>query len=134
MVKRAAVIIAKTGPLVLVATNRKFGGISLPGGKVEEHESIMDAANRELQEEAGCHCPYVMTELCEGPSAVEEDRLVTVFYAPGLVGRLGSREMGTTPFFTTWNSLLSQSKFTKFYNTYFPRGVRHLKDTILDLD
>lgn len=134
MTKRAAVIVAKTGPLVLVATNRKFGGISLPGGKVEEHERIYDAANRECLEEAGCHCPYPLIELCEGPSAVEEDRLVTVYYAPRLVGRLGSKEVGTMPFFTTWNDLLKRSKFTAFYLKYFPQGVRHLKDTVLDLE
>lgn len=134
MTKRAAVILAKTGPLVLVATNRKFGGISLPGGKVEEHEGIADAANRELGEETGCRCHLPLIELCEGPSAVEEDRLVTAYYAPKLTGRLGSKEVGTLPFFTTWNDLLKRSKFTAFYLKYFPQGVRHLKDTILDLE
>ena len=39
--------------LILTVTNRRFGGFTLPGGKVEEGEDPIVAAYRELFEETG---------------------------------------------------------------------------------
>lgn len=41
-------------PKLLTVTNRRWGGFSCPGGKVEPGEGFIAAARRELQEETGC--------------------------------------------------------------------------------
>lgn len=38
---------------ILTVTNRRWGGFSAPGGKIEEGEKPIDAARRELLEETG---------------------------------------------------------------------------------
>ena len=41
-------------PRLLTVTNRRWGGFSCPGGKVDKGESLMAAARREFFEETGC--------------------------------------------------------------------------------
>lgn len=41
-------------PRLLTVTNRRWGGFSCPGGKVDKGESLLAAAKRELLEETGC--------------------------------------------------------------------------------
>lgn len=47
------VCIRREDGMFLVVTNKKFGGFTFPGGKVEEGETSSQAAIRELEEETG---------------------------------------------------------------------------------
>ncbi|MDR0790925.1 MAG: NUDIX domain-containing protein [Methanomassiliicoccaceae archaeon] len=56
--------VAFSGPLFLMAYNPKRNGWEMPGGMLEEHEGIKDAAVREYLEESGYHVRIVsMTEM-----------------------------------------------------------------------
>lgn len=45
---------SKAHTKLLTVTNRRWGGFSCPGGKVAPSETLIEAARRELLEEAGC--------------------------------------------------------------------------------
>ena len=47
------VCIRREDGMFLVVTNKKYGGFTFPGGKVEKYESASQAAIRELREETG---------------------------------------------------------------------------------
>jgi ADP-ribose pyrophosphatase YjhB (NUDIX family) len=132
--KQAAVVLVKTGPLVLVSRNPKYGGIALPGGKVEEGESIISAAIRELEEETGVLChPENLCPILKVPSSVEADRMVTILHAYAVLGSiLHARKPGDGPaYFTTWQTLLEDSPFKALYRKHFPIGIRYLANTLL---
>lgn len=44
---------------VAIINVKNHGYYKIPGGGVENNEDIIDAARREVQEEAGCHCEII---------------------------------------------------------------------------
>lgn len=78
---RASAIIENMSGCYAVMYSHKFNLYSLPGGGVENGESIQDALTREISEETGCSCDCV-----EELGYVEENRKhcnyrqITYFY------------------------------------------------------
>lgn len=135
---RAAVIIilqdtykSPRDPHVLAVTNRRFGGFSLPGGKLDKEESPKQGAIRELFEETALHLGEDdLTLLCQYPNTISNEVCeVSVFHALSVFGVRVEREEGTKHDFMTWQQLIAASPFAQFYREHFPEGVRHLRGT-----
>jgi 8-oxo-dGTP pyrophosphatase MutT (NUDIX family) len=133
LIHSAGVVLVKQGPLVLVSTNRKYGGIALPGGKAGPTEGPWSAAVRELEEETGVRTSNDCLRLVlKAPSSVEPERMVWVFFAIHVYGILKPREEGTQAYFTTQRRLFDDSPFKDFYRQYFRQGFDHFADTKLE--
>jgi 8-oxo-dGTP pyrophosphatase MutT (NUDIX family) len=124
----AGVVLAKRGPLILVVTNRKYGGLCLPGGKGEDGENILQTAVREFKEESGLEIVGELRPIAQGPSCMDKERMVHVFLAELIYGSI-SPEEGADAYFTTWERLVAASPFKPFYNEHFPYGVNHFRNT-----
>lgn len=53
-VRSSVAVLVKKREKFLTVTNRRWGGFSIPGGKLELGETDQEAARRELFEETGC--------------------------------------------------------------------------------
>jgi 8-oxo-dGTP pyrophosphatase MutT (NUDIX family) len=130
----------------LMVTSRKYGGHCLPGGKVEEKDMPTDcfgdlrfnhrtiaaiAAQRELEEETGLSATRIVW-LFAAPSAVESSRMVHVFYASCVEGRVNQREEGTIPEWFEWGRW-PEGPFDRFYKEHFPNGIGHFPETVITL-
>lgn len=122
-------------PLVLVVTNRAFGGLSLPGGKVKDGEDPRRAAIREVHEETGIILlGHDLSHVARSVNVISVDGVpeecdVTVFHARHMFGDARDVEEGTTHSWVTWFELLDRSPFRPFYAKHFPDGVLHLRGT-----
>jgi len=65
LLRSSVEILVWNGGRLLTVTNRRWGGFSCPGGKVDPGENFLDAAWREFKEETGCD-PVAMTPFIGG--------------------------------------------------------------------
>jgi 8-oxo-dGTP pyrophosphatase MutT (NUDIX family) len=68
VMKEAVLALIKKGDLFLALPHRVTGKIGLPGGKVDNEETLKEALKRECLEEAGIHintCHLIFSELAE---------------------------------------------------------------------
>lgn len=74
--RRSVSIVAKRNGQVLVVSSRKWGGFSLPGGKIDPGETPDQAAVREFREETGCEIVDLkpLGEIEHNPVAQDPDR------------------------------------------------------------
>lgn len=119
-------------PVILAVTNRRYGGIGLPGGKVNEGELPRRAAIRELREETHLIVTHSdLTFLLKATSAAHEPFTeVHLFFARAVWGEPRDIEDGTRHRWVTMGELLDASPFAAFYTQHLPDGVHHLAPTL----
>lgn len=134
---RAAVVLVtrrfhSREPQILAVTNRHYGGLGLPGGKVDEGEPPRRAAMRELFEETRLIVVHSdLTFLLKAPSAVVEPVTeVHLYFARAVWGEPQDMERGTAHAWVTMSELLDVSPFRDFYTQHLPDGVQHLVPTL----
>ena len=126
----AGVVLIVHSGKVLTVTNRRYGGVSLPGGKTEPPERTIDAAVRELREETNLTARTEdLVLVASGSTAGLEERDVLVFLARRTAGFAKSVESGTEVSWLRWDELLAKSPFEGFYRQHFAQGVGHFRDT-----
>lgn len=117
----AAVSFVERDGKVLAVWNRRYKGWSMPGGKVEEGETIAHAQVRELREETGLETTEAI-ELYEGMSMTsldpERGRQVHVFKVLA-AGDAYAAESDCPVEWMTINEFLEKSVFRDFYLKMF---------------
>jgi 8-oxo-dGTP pyrophosphatase MutT (NUDIX family) len=112
---------------ILAVWNKKLGGWTLPGGKVEPDEKPEDAARREMLEETGIR-PGAIELVWAGPGVIEPDRTVYVYLVRSWVGvshdafhDLAGKEVepGCPMRWMTRGELLAESPFASAYEEVF---------------
>lgn len=127
--KRAVSISVYKDGKILTVTNRKLGGFSLPGGKVEKGEDIEVAAYRELQEETGLiprAMKYLGCSLFHSPVYPDSPPYLVSHYEAFVDNPVPNQmEEGTVPSWHSPEVLLNSegSIFRKHYNKIVELGV-----------
>lgn len=108
---------------LLTVTNRRWGGFSLPGGKIHKGEKPEEAARRELMEETGCEAiklerlggmVHWTLPKDEGPPWVCLSFITDI-------GDQKPREVeaGTIPSWTPWSTVLEDGLYPDYYEWLF---------------
>lgn len=124
----ACVLVRNHEGKYLVVWNRRAGGFSFPGGRVEGDETPATAALRKLSEETGLYALYNGTYadglhfVFEGSTdtAIEtRGWFVTVFKIRNYMGVACEMEPGCPVTWWTREEFLQWSPFAKFYGPVF---------------
>jgi ADP-ribose pyrophosphatase YjhB (NUDIX family) len=117
---RAAVsLVENDSGLLLCVWSPRYGGWTLPGGKVENGETVEAAQERELREETGL-ATEARGQIYEAPTCVQADRgrRVTVFWVAAR-GCPMEMEPGKPVAWLSRQLLLEVSPYAIFYRAMF---------------
>jgi ADP-ribose pyrophosphatase YjhB (NUDIX family) len=131
-----ALIIAKKRKryVILCVENKRFGGLTLPVGKLEEGEWSKRACVREIEEETDLRVAEdALALVFEGIHRFNGDRLVRIYHVYVAEGRVapGLNREGARIEWLTYTELLTKSPFCLWYRDALPDGIRHLTPTII---
>jgi 8-oxo-dGTP diphosphatase len=120
-----SIVVQREDKKILVVNNRRWGGFSVPGGKVEPGETFIQAARRELLEETGCEAVSIKQLTAYEHSSLQRDPEEVPWLCMGFKAEIGDQEPkqnedGTTPEWKTVQDFLEKA--------LYPGGVRILFD------
>ena len=120
--KAAAVAyIERSDGRLLCVWNQRYGGWSMPGGMVEEGETVEHALTRELREETGCDLLSAVP-IYDGPHGNNTDPSRASHVHLFRVRKLGDpqeMELGCPVTWLTREQFLKWSPFAEFYAKVF---------------
>ncbi len=121
--RSSVAIVVRRGGKFLAVNNRRWGGISLPGGKIEEGESPEEAAARELLEETGCKALSLRrtSAMIHDPEPKDDGPQWVCVAFEADVGDQEPRasEDGTTPFWATEAELVGETSLHPAWNSWY---------------
>ena len=121
------VVLADANYKFLTVSRADGSGVGLPGGKVEDGETLQQAARRELWEETGLYVEEksllpVYEGYCTDNRPSKEKFYVTTFLAFQWSGVSETKERGIIPVWSSFKDLLSNSPFHE-YNSQVAAGL-----------
>lgn len=118
MSRAAVAMIQNADGKYLVVWNKRYGGFSFPGGRVEEGETPSEAAVRETREETWAEI-RITHLVYEGEHGIKIDSsrgsTVSVFAAQLVTGPMMECEPGCPVTWWTREEFLKWSPFAEFY-------------------
>jgi 8-oxo-dGTP diphosphatase len=109
---------------ILSVNNRRWGGFSAPGGKLEQNETPEEGARRELLEETGCEALSIRHIAGAMHKPLKEDPEHVRWFCTGFIADIGDQEPrksedGTEPFWTTIEDMRKNALFPEWYSWWF---------------
>lgn len=111
---------------ILTVTNRRWGGFSVPGGKVDPGESFYTAAKREFLEETGCEARNLRALGAHTHMHLQSDpEKDSPWLCMGFLADIEEQEPqqveeGTVPEWRSPDEVVTEGLYRGWYEWFFP--------------